>query len=38
MNDATSIAEALSAPFPASEVRWKPQAVSKDGMRALAIC
>jgi hypothetical protein len=38
MNDTPSIAEALSAPFPANEVRWKPQAVSKDGKRALAIC
>jgi hypothetical protein len=35
MNDTHSIAERLAAPFPASEVRWKPQTVS--GNRALAI-
>ena len=31
-----STAEQLAAPFAASEIRWKPQAVS--GNRALAIC
>jgi hypothetical protein len=34
--DPGRLAELLAAPFPASEVRWKPQTVS--GNRALAIC
>jgi hypothetical protein len=34
--DPARLAELLTAPFPANEVRWKPQAVS--GNRALAIC
>jgi hypothetical protein len=37
MNDTARIAEALAAPFPASEVRFKPQTIAKDGKRALAI-
>ncbi len=35
MKNSHSVAEQLAAPFPASEVRWKPQTVS--GSRALAI-
>jgi hypothetical protein len=38
MNDSATIADALAAPFPATEVRWKPQTIAKDGKRALAIC
>jgi hypothetical protein len=34
--DPDRVAELLAAPFPANEVRWKPQSVS--GNRALAIC
>jgi hypothetical protein len=34
--DPDRVAELLAAPFPASEVHWKPQAIS--GNRALAIC
>jgi len=32
----SQIAEALSEPFPAAYVEWKPQQVSKDGGKALA--
>lgn len=32
-----AISLALAAPFPASAVNWKPQAVSKDKTRALAV-
>src|SRR5262245_19376755 len=38
MNDNTNdIAARLAAPFDPREVRWKPQTVTKDGTRALAI-
>ncbi len=32
----SQIIEALSEPFPSSDVEWKPQQVSKDGTKALA--
>jgi hypothetical protein len=33
----TQLAQALAAPFPTQAVNWKPQAVSKDKTRALAV-
>jgi hypothetical protein len=35
--DIAAIAKALAAPFAESEIRWKPQTITKDGKRALAI-
>jgi hypothetical protein len=35
--DTNDIAARLAAPFDPREVRWKPQTVTKDGKRALAI-
>jgi hypothetical protein len=32
-----TITEALATPFPAASINWKPQAVSKDKTRALAV-
>lgn len=37
MNDTLPITEALAAPLPVSEVRWKPQTASRRH-KALAIC
>src|SRR5262249_22229467 len=37
MSDTLSIAALLAAPFPAAEIRFKPQTITKDGQRALAI-
>ncbi len=35
--EAKELAAALAAPFPADRVSWKPQAISKDKKRALAV-
>lgn len=34
---AREIQEALAAPFPANAIEWKPQVVSKDGSKAMAV-
>ena len=33
----SDVQELLSAPFPAADVQWKAQAVSRDKTRALAV-
>ncbi len=35
--EAKELAAALAAPFPVDRVSWKPQAVSRDKKRALAV-
>ncbi len=37
-NETPDLMDRLAAPFEASEVRWKPQAIAKSGNKALAIC